>query len=215
MDTGQKRDAFDVKSHKEILQLFKELDAVEQRVKNLQAIEDVPGNAEVVPQATEIIEPLETIQELQPERPIDTTQPRTPKKRDHPSLLDLYKKQQVHNKKSKPGFFSYTRDQTPYPEPLLIPKGPRQKRKQKPNAKPLNSTFKLYITEEGTLAGLDIKKPKPQRTQSSEPETKEPGFKGTLKHLVKKIIPRASKRGDKGMGIGGRIKGIVKRKPKE
>ena len=227
MDTEQRRDASGVKTHEEILLLLKELDTIEKRVKNLQLSEDASNDADAVLKEVEITEPsVETIQEPQPEQPNDIIHRDAHKKQNRLSLLDFYKKQRVTKRRTKRRIFSNKGDQAP----LLQPNEPevhQQIKRRREKEKPIQSTFKLYITEEGTLAGLDIKKPKPPKAQNglfrrhttetnNQPQdTQEPGFKGKLKRLVKKIIPRTSKKGEAGTGIGNRIKGIVKRRPKE
>lgn len=219
MDTDEKRDAFDVKSHEEILLLLKELDAIEKRVKYLPLSGETIENADTIAKTIEITEiPVETIQEPQPDRPIDVIHRKTLKQHHHPSLLDLYKKQRSAEKKSKPRSFSHEGDQLSTVTPVE-PEVSRPAKRRKQKEKPINSTFRLYITEDGTLAGLDFKKQKPPKTQRTEigdqaQDIPEPGFKGKLKHVVKKIIPRASKKREAGTGIVNRIKGIVKRKPK-
>lgn len=216
MDSEQRRDASDVKTHKEILSLLKELDTIEKRVKNLPVSEDSSADAEVVLQDVEITEPpVKTIQKPRPELPMDIIHRHAHKKQDRLSLLDLYKKQRATERKSKRSFFSHKAEKTPL-VPSAKPEVHRPIKRRRGKERPIQSTFKLYITEEGTLGGLDLKKPKPPKATKEQPqEAEEPGFKGKLKRLAKKIIPRASKKGEASQGIGSRIKGIVKRKPKE
>jgi hypothetical protein len=227
VDTEQRTDASDVKTHEEILLLLKELDSIEKRVKNLRLSEEPYNDANAVQQEVEITEPsVETIQEPQPEQPDDIIHRNAHKVQNRVSLLDFYKKQRATKIKTKRRVFSNEGDHAP----LLLPAEPEvhqyAKRRRK-KEKPIQSTFKLYITEEGTLAGLDIMKPKPPKAQDGlfrrhttgtndhPQDAQEPGFKGKLKRLVKKINPRSSKKGEAGNGIGNRLKGIVKRRPKE
>ena len=227
MDTEQRKDASDVKTHEEILLLLKDLDTIEKRVKNLQLSEDVCNDANTLIQEAEITEPsVETIQEPQPEQLNDIIHRNTNKKQNRVSLLDFYKKQRATKTRTKHRIFSNKEDQAhlvPPDEPEVHQHIKRRREKEKL----LQSTFKLYITEEGTLAGLDIMKPKPPKAQNGlhrrhttetndQPQdAQEPGLKGKMKRLVKKIIPRSSKKGEAGSGIGNRLKGIVKRRTKE
>ena len=227
MDTEHRRDASGVKTHEEILLLLKELDTIEKRVKNLQPSEDASNNTNAMLQEAEINEPsVETIQEPQPKQPDDIIHRTAHKKQNRLSLLDSYKKQQATKRRTKRRIFSNKEDQAP-PVPPNEPEVHQHIKRRKEKEKPIQSTFKLYITEEGTLAGLDVKKPKPPKAQNGlfrrhttetndQPQdAQEPGFKGKLKRLVKKIIPHTSKKGEGSTGIGNRIKGIVKRRPKE
>jgi hypothetical protein len=220
VDPEQKQEALGAKSHEDILSLLKELDTIEKRVKNIQGFEEKAVDISLVPQNVENLEPpTEILHEPQPEQPIDIGHRKTLKKRDRPSLIELYKKHRGTEKKSTHTFFTHKKeDQTLLPKPPVELEVPREFKRRKQKEKPLNSTYKLYITEEGTLAGLDIKKARPPKVQgqgtSDQPQDiQEPGFKGKLKRVVKKIVPRATKSGT-GTGIGGRIKGILKRNPK-
>jgi hypothetical protein len=228
VDTNQRRDAAEVKTHEEILSLFRELDRIEERVKNLQLSDDAYFDTDKVLQEVEITEPsVEIIQEPRSEQPIDTNLRDTQKKKNHFSLLVRHKKERASRKRMKRVYFS-KKEQPATREPSAETELQHHVKKVRERAKPLKSTFNLHITEDGTLAGLDVKRPKPPKAQNgffrrrhksetdAQPqEVQAPGFKGKMKRLVSKIIPHRSKKGETSTGLGSRIKGIFKRGTKE
>jgi len=208
--------------------MLQELDTIEKRVKNLQLSEVVADDANMVLQEVEITEPsTETIKELRPKRLIDTIHRDAQKQQNRFSLFERHKTERAAAKKTRRSFFSYKKQPSNL-KPPVDPEVHRHMRGRRETVKPVQSTFKLYISEEGALAGLDIKRPQPPKTRnglfgrrhktdtSDQPqETQEPGFKGKMKRLASKILPRASRKGETSTGLGSKIKGIVKRRPRE
>jgi len=209
--------------------LFRELEIIEERVKNLQLSEDELFDADTVLQEVEIPEPpVEIIREPQPETPSEKIRLDKQKKRDHVSLFKRQKKEQLSGKRIKRIYFSKKEHPT-----NLIPSAETELHQHveetREEAKPVKSTFTLHFTGDGNLVGLDMKKPKPPkdkkgflwlrhgRTETGEQPQEElaPGFKGKMKRLFSKIIPRKSKEGETSGGIGSKIKRIFKRGSKE
>jgi hypothetical protein len=226
VDTDKRRDASDVKTHEEILSLLRELDIMEERVKNLWLPDDSYYDADMTLQEVERTEHYaETITEPHSEVPIDTIQKETKQKKTRLPLLQHHKAQRVVEKKIRPNLSSNKKK--PFSHPPSI-KTRRHLKTRRATDKSVPSTFKLYITGEGALGGLDMQRPKPPKAQNrlfgrrhktetgEQPqEAQEPGFKGKMKRVVSKIVPRRSKNAEANTGIGSRLKGIVKRKPKE
>jgi hypothetical protein len=226
VDTNQRRDAPDVKTHEEILSLLRELDILEKRVKNLQLPDDSHSDADVSLQEVERTEQYaETIVEPHSEVPIDTIKQEAQQEKIRLPLLKHHKTKRAVTKEARRSLFPHKKQPVSY-----LPKTTTRRHLRTRNApeKPVQSTFKLYVTEEGALAGLDMQRPKPPKpqirlfgrhykTETSEQrqEVQEPGFKGRMKRLVTKIVPHRSKNAEASTGIGSRLKGIVKRKPKE
>ena len=222
MDTDQRRNAPQVKTHEEILSLLRELDILEDRVKNLQLTQDDLYDGDLILQE---VERIESIIAPQSDVPTETVRQETPQKKQLLSLLEHHRIQQAGTKKMRRRPFSDNKHFT-----LQVPETgtPRHLWKRKTTTKPTPSTFKLYITEEGSLAGLDMQRPKPpkpqlnllrrhHKTETGEQlsEAQGSGFPGKIKHVVSRIIPRRSKTKESSAGIGSRLKGIVKRRPKE
>ncbi|HVQ00686.1 MAG TPA: hypothetical protein VMT57_04150 [Candidatus Thermoplasmatota archaeon] len=220
MDTNQSRDAPEVKTHEEILAMLRELDILEERIKNpgltLEVSDDTVLPLQDVEQAELVVEPTT---EPQPEVPTESLREGTPPTKRHVSLLEYYRTQRVVAREPRHRFSQTKKNVSEQPATKLS----RNLRKRKTTEKPTSSTFNLYITEEGALAGLDNQRPKPpkpeirlftrhQQAESAE-QAQEPGFKGKMKRVVSKIIPRRSKTTEAATGIGSRLKGIVKRKP--
>ena len=160
MDTEQKREAPVVKTHEEILSLLKDLDTIEERVKNLRLSENAPYDTGTTGQEVEIPEPsVETTEEQTPKRLIDTLHRDDKKRIHHSSFFERYKKERIQKNSPKRRIFSHKT----HGSSLALP--PRRKTHQllrirKEIARTVQSTFNLYISEEGALAGLNIKKPK-------------------------------------------------------
>ena len=225
MDTNQRRDAPEVKTHEEILSLLRELDILEERVKNLQLTDDNYSDADVELQEVDRTDQYaETITEPHSEVPIDTITQETQQEQTRLPLFEHHKTKRAVAKETRRSLLLHKKQPVSHPPKT---KARRHLRTRSFIEKPVQSTFKLYITEEGALAGLDSQRPKPPKPQirlfgrdhktetgEQRQEAQEPGFKGTMKRLVTKIVPHRSKNAEASTGIGSRLKGIVKRKPK-
>jgi hypothetical protein len=229
VDTNHRQDASGVKTHEEILALFRELKIIEERVKNLQLPEDELFDTDIMLQEVEVPrQPIETLEELQLEIPSENIRLNRQNTRDHVSLLKRQKKESHSGKRVKRIYFSkkgHPDNRTISTETDLQ----QHAEETGDEVKPVKSTFTLRFTEDCTLVGLDIKKPKPpnekkgflrlrrRNTEKGEQpkEVPEPGLKGKMKRLFSKIIPQKTKEGEPGGGIGGKIKGLFKRGSKQ
>jgi hypothetical protein len=226
VETNQRRDAPDVKTHEEILSLLRELDILEKRVKNLQVANDNHSDADMSVQEVERTEQYdETVIEPHSEVPIDTFKQETQQEKIRLPLLKHHKTKRAVTKEARRSFFTHKK------QPVSqLPKTTTRRHLRTRNTpeKPVQSTFKLYVSEEGALAGLDMQRPKPPKPQirlfgrhhktetvEQRQEVQEPGFKGRIKRLATKIVPHRTKNAEANTGIGSRLKGIVTRKPKE
>jgi hypothetical protein len=228
VDTNQRWDASEIKTHEEILALFRELDRIEERVKNLHLSEDEGFDTTTVLQEVERAEPsIKRIREPRSEKSIKSIQRKKQKKLLHLFLFEHHKKEQDSRKKVKRIYFSkkeYPSDFVPSAETEI-----EHGKEAGEEVKPVKTTFALHITDDGSLVGLTIKKPKPSkpenefferlrhRTETGEETEEKPatGFNGRMKRLFSKIIPRRSEEGETSGGIGRKIKGIFKRESKE
>lgn len=228
MDTNQRRDASEIKTHEEILSIFQELDRLEKLVKNNLLPENEHADTDVMLQEMERAEPhIETIKEPRLKKPINIIQPHKQKQQSLLSLYERHKKEQTFGKRVKRIYFSKKEqpsDLVPSAETEL-----KHDKETRDEVKIVKSTFTLHITDEGSLVGLDIKKPSPpkavngfferrrHRMETSEQANEVPasGLKGKMKRVFSKIIPQRSKEVEISGGIGGKIKGIFKRRSKE
>jgi hypothetical protein len=220
----QKKESSGIKTHEEIIALFKELESMEEKVKNPELLVD------------ELFEPEITLQEIEPpfQIPTEEQQPIEPdneipsekkQKRKLSLFLQHKPKNQIEKKKIKHLSF-WRKAKIGDLDPDAITK----EHQQLDGVKQPRSTFILQYDENGNLTGFPLKKPKPEkqkkgwfpfRRKHTEEEAEQPeeepakGIKGKLKRVVSKIRRKKSNEGESGGGIGGKLKGIFKRKSKE
>lgn len=227
MDTSEKKDSAGVKTHEEIVALFRELKTLEERIKN--------------PELLDLIEPEIVFEEVQPsesfeEKEIPSESPIEPeempsekkeKRRRFPSLK-LPRKERREGKKS--GRIWWRKDFIENLKPSELTEIERQLEEPFEEKKPVVSTFTLQLDEEGNLVGFILKKPKlpkekkvgsrfqrrggEEAKRETEEET-EPGMKGKLKRLVSKLWRRKSSEEDSDGGIVSKIKGVFSRRKNE
>jgi hypothetical protein len=214
-ETTQEETISSVKTHEEILELFKEIEDIETRFKTPIALEE--PTLELVPT------PDGELIEIQPS-------PEKPSKK-HQKLFSKSKQKKPKEPTTK--HFLKKKKNIPGEIQDLTPKTRLFKHWKHNAEKQIHPTFSLKLDAEGNLVGLNIKKPKPPKEKKAgrfrlrrkkgegepaaapEPEAPpEPGIKGKLKRVVKKLKPgrKAKKEGSSKFAALGKIKGIVKRK---
>lgn len=212
---NQKKVFSGLKTHDEILELFEEIESIEDTLKHPETIEEELIKPETVEQ--EPVQPEKT-GELADEIVFIEVPPESEIKKKKPKRLKI--RRFLRFKKEKPGEIS---ESTELQDQLEEPKG---------EFKPISSTFTLRIDDQDGLVGLNIKKPKPPREKkhirlpfkkkaAKEPKSEEKieatGIKGKLLRIVSRIKPKKSEGegGSKISNIAGKIKGIFSRKSKE
>ncbi|MEM4258357.1 MAG: hypothetical protein QXL17_04305 [Candidatus Thermoplasmatota archaeon] len=214
-DQNQEERITSVKSHEDILKLFKEIEEIETRMKTPLVIEDIE---EAQPDVT--ISPNLELIEIQPEE-------------TEPNTQQIPVGSKISKRKSVPKFFFKKKKQPEDTED--IKKTKFLKFWKKDTEKELHPTFTLKIDSEGNLIGLNIKKPKPPRekkqrfrflhrkhekpdTQTPSTETEKPssehGLKGKMKRIIQRVIPKrkTKKEGTSKLAVFGKVKKIIKRK---
>ncbi len=221
---NQKRESSGIKTHEEIIALFKELETMEDKIKNPELLVEDLFEPETTIQEVELPPqiPTDVQTEPQPTEPVGETPDQREKKR---SPLFRHKKEQKIEKKIKQ---SHRWRKAPIDEKDLTVSSEIAQQLQEP--KPLRSTFTLQFDPDGNLVGLPVKKPKPEgekkglfpfrrkgQSETAEQSEEEPvrGFKGKLKKITSKLRRKKSSEGESGGGIGGKLKGILRRKGKE
>jgi hypothetical protein len=204
----QKEASSEVKTHQEILNLFKDLESLEAKVKNPEVFEGKSIESEAF--LHEIDLPMQNSEEAG-EEPQSMEPPR-----EIPQKKGEKKKQSLLEKKEKRGKQPEFATSTGLEQPVQEVKIPR-------------STFILELDSDGHLVGLPVKKPIMEKekkdwfffkrkTQSGAVEQQEEpvkGIKGKLKHVVSTLRRKKSSEAEPREGIGGTIKGLLKRKSKE
>lgn len=222
---NQKRESSGIRTHEEIIALFKELETMEEKIKNPELLveelfepETTIPEVELPPQI-----PTDVQTEPQPTEPVGETP--APKKQKRLPLFRHKKEQKIEKKIKR----SHLWRKAPTDEKDLTASTEIAQQLQEP--KPLRSTFTLQFDPDGNLAGLPVKKPKPERekkglfpfrrkgqSETAEQPEEEPvsGFKGKLKKITSKLRrKKSSEGGESSGGIGGKLKGILRRKGKE
>jgi len=212
----QKKGSSALKSHKEILDLFKEIKTIEEKVKNPELIEETGIQPEILWQEVEQIEEIGEVakEPITPEVPPD-------KKHKIQFLSKLRKKKK--SKEPKKRFFK--------PRRLK----PKETEDVQGELKSIKSTFALRINDQGNLIGLNTKKPRPKKEkkplklrlfkrgtakEEAPAETDVKGIPGKIKGLFSKTklkksgASKSEGRGSKISGAAGKIKGIFSRKSK-
>ena len=195
-----KKEISRIKKHDEILELLKEIESIEDKIKNTEItvetfdepvfieVEQAEMNGEINKENHFIEVPIES------------------------ETIEKVQIQKKEKQKRKIHFMSK----------------PRRKKKPKGKLKPSN-TFILKINDQGSLVGFNIKKPKPKaeskhrrilpfkkgtpRESGDEKTTEESGIKGKIKGIFSRIKPKASgeEGGSKISNALGKIKGIFSR----
>jgi hypothetical protein len=174
-----KKEKSRIKTHDEIIELLKEIESIEDKLKSTETIADTP----VLPTFVEIENP-EIPGELSKETQSQEIQTES-------ELTEKIRIQKKEKQKRKIHFTSKLR------------------RKIKPNGrlKPSSSTFTLRIDDQSNLVGFNIKKPKPKaeskhrqilpfkkgtpNKSGDEKTTEELGIKGKIKGIFSQIKPKS------------------------
>jgi hypothetical protein len=219
----QKRDSSGIKTHEEIIALFKSLESMEEKVKNPEMLVE------------ELFESETTLQEIEPPAHIPTDIikeqpslepvgeiPGEKKERRKRSLVFAHELREKPEelKKKRLAFWRKVKTDELDADSVLD-------NEQHLETTPLlRSTFTLQFTDDGNLVGFPLKKPIPvtekkgwlpfRKKGDAEQPAEEPakGIKGKLLRVVSKLKPKKSSEGKSSGGIGGKLKGLLKRKSK-
>jgi len=223
-ELDQKKGYSTLKSHNEILDLFKELETIEDNVKNPDTIDESTIEPEIAKQE---IEPIDITEEIVKEPVISEVIVKKEKKPKSKFSSKLRKKKKLKEPKSKKRFLKLRRSKSIKTEDA------------QGELKQIKNTFTLKLNGQGELVGLNIKKPITKKEKTpllkklfkkgeakekapAEPEVK--GIKGIpvkIKGIISKITSKLpiGKKGksseSKSSGIGGKVKGIFSRKSKK
>jgi hypothetical protein len=222
----QKREPSGIKTHEEIMELFKELKSIEEKIKNPEILGEEGVEQETIFREVEKIKqiPSETISEQQVIQPSGEIPLKKKEKRKR--LLSLTstserKELQEERKKNRLPFWRKVKIRKLYPETTI------DHQQQLEDIAPRQSTFTLQLDADGNLIGFPLKKQIPvkekkqrfffRRKGGPEQPEGEPvkGMKGKLLRMVTRRTPKKSSEGESRGGIGSAIKGIFKRKSKE
>jgi hypothetical protein len=203
----EKSESAEVKSHEEIVELFKELRLLEQKVKNPNLVVAEIDEPRIKPQDVEPVRaPLpETIVErhpLEPRREIQGTEKEKGKK---PSPIISVQKTVIEEQKKEPRSL-WRKEKTRALEPQ-IPTNTQQVSKEKI---PSQSTFTLQLDPEGNLIGFPLKKHRPEKKGGENEPSK--GIKARFLRMIPGRKSTESSSEESQGGIGSKIKGIFKRK---
>lgn len=220
----QKREPSAIKTHEEIMALFKALESMETRVKNpdmfieelfepeasLQEVEHPPQPSTIPAPEPQVQETRGELRRKQREKRnkqlIFAQKPTGPLEAQIEKRFSLWKKVKTGEVDA---------------DSTLVDNEPPQQMTH------VRSTFTLTLDNEGNLVGFPLKKPIPPkekrgflffRKKSGSEHTEETpakGIKGTLLRVASRFKRKKSAEGESSGGIGGKIKGIMKRKPKE
>lgn len=214
-----------IKTHEEILKLFKDVQSAEAKVKNPEEVTEDTIESKAFLHETEppSQKPEEDSEEQQPVEPSGQLPPQYNEKQKR-SFLHVTEKPEMQSERKK-NWLSLLRKNTENQTELE----PSTEGEQQADEMILHhSTFILQLDTDGNLVGFPMKKPhlehskkgglfSRQKTQSEggEPEETAKGIKGALTHLVSTFRRKSSKGFEPSGGIGDKIKGIFRRKTKE
>jgi hypothetical protein len=224
---NQKKESPEIKTHAEIMVLFKSLESMEEKVKNPELyVEELFESEEIlqeVERPTQI--PAEVVEEPQRIEPVGEISQNKKERRKRSPLFKHERKEQPAERKINRLSF-WRKEKINELEPDAATEVPQQLK----DIKPPRSTFILQFDGNGNLVGLPVKKPKLEtekkgwfffrrkgQTETAEQPEEElaKGMKGKLNRVVSKLRRKKSSEGESGGGFGGKIKGIFRRKSKE
>ncbi|HUS98773.1 MAG TPA: hypothetical protein VMY59_00440 [Candidatus Thermoplasmatota archaeon] len=224
---NQKENSSEVKTHEEILRLFKDLDSLEAKVKNPEVFKGQSIESESFLQDTEL--PTQNNVESDEEPPsIEPSGEILLEKKDKKktSFLEKKEKREKQSKKKIKWFTFQKKEKNNQPEHTA----PAEIEQHAQEVKIPQSTFILQLDSDGHLVGLPIKKSKPEQAKKgwfslrgkSRPDAEvnqeaEPvkGIKGKLLRVLSGLRQKKSLESESGGGIGDKIKGLFKRKSNE
>lgn len=230
---NQQEDSSQLKSHEEIMRLFKDLEVVEAKVKNPTVFLKDQIEQDSIAQKIELSmhKPEESLEQQKPLEPST----------EIPLNQDDSERRPFWRKKQKPGLESDEK------KPIFSVLSDEQQTQQEqqthqeldiatevdqpaPQVEIPRSTFVLQVDAEGNLVGLPLKKPKPDKgkkarfssgkktldeTTGDTGDESTSGIKGTLKQIGSLFHRKESSDIESSGGIGDKIKGIFQRKSKE
>ena len=224
---NQKKESPEIKTHEEIMVLFKSLESMEEKVKNSELyVEELFESEEIlqeVERPTQI--PAEIVEEPQWIEPVGEISSSKKERRKRSPLFKHEMREQLAERKiNRLSFWRKEKINK------LEPEATTEVLQQLKDIKPPRSTFILQFDGNGNLVGLPVKKPKLEtekkgwfffrrkgQAETAEQSEEEPakGIKGKLNRVVSKLRRKKSSEGESGGGFGGKIKGIFRRKSKE
>jgi hypothetical protein len=223
----QKKESSEIKTHEEIMGLFKTLESMEEKVKNPDLTSDrIFESKEDLQELEHPVQiPVEAVQEPEPLEPVGEIPPKDKERRKRTPFLKNKQIEQTTERKINRHSF-WKKETLNEIDPDAATEVPQQLK----DIKPIRSTFSLQLDENGNLVGLPIKKPKlktekkgwfffrrkDQGATAGQPE-EEPakGMKGKLTRVVSKLRRNKSSDGESTGGFVGKIKGIFRRKSKD
>jgi hypothetical protein len=206
---NQNEDSSGVKTHEEIMKLYKDLQSVEAKVKNPEQLKKESVEPETIIQKIEpsLQKPEVTIQEQQPIEP--TGEISLKRKEPKRPFLEKIDEPEISAEKKIHWFAFFKKEKTDDSE--LKPSSEVEQPLQE--IKISRSTFILQLDDAGNLIGFPMKK----TLQGTEEPKGEPvkGIKGKLIQLTSMFRRKKSEESESSGGISEKIKGIFRRKNKE
>jgi hypothetical protein len=223
----QKKESSEIKTHEEIMGLFKTLESMEEKVKNPDLASDrIFESKEDLQELEHPVQiPVEVVQEPEPLEPVGEIPPKDKERRKRSPFFK--KKQTEQPTEGKINRHSFWKKETINE---IDPDAATEIPQQLKDIKPIRSTFSLQLDVNGNLVGLPVKKPKlktekkgwfffrrKDQTATAGQPGEEPakGLKGKLTRVVSKLRRKNSSEGESTDGFGSKIKGIFRRKSKE
>jgi len=223
---NQNDDSSKVKTHEEIMKLFKDSESIEAKVKNSEEFKkDTIESKAFYPELEPPLQkPEEAIEEQQSTEPTGEI-PHKKKEKQKQLFLKRTEKPEIQNERET-NWFSFLKKEKNNP-PELEPSTIVEQQAQE--IKIPRSTFTLQLDNDGNLVGFPIKKPhleqgkkgwlfSKSKTQSEGVESEEEtvkGIKGKLKHVISTLRRKKSEESESSVGISEKITGIFRRKNKE
>lgn len=195
------------------MELFDDLETLEQQIRNPDTLEEEPIKTKVVLQPIE--PPIRTPMQPREQQPVLEPTGEIPRKVKKKQPHIQFQKQDVDQAADHPSLRRFslltkkkglTSDQRLTeeiaPQPLDI--------------QVVRTTFTLDIDSNGNLVGFPLKKQRPETSTSTVEQSEEPakGIKGKLTHLVSRFRRKESSEGGSA-SIVEKIKGVLRRKTKE
>jgi hypothetical protein len=207
---NQNEDSSEVKTHEEIMKLYKDLQSVEAKVKNPEQLKKESIEPEIIIQKIEpsLQKPEVPIQEQQPIEPTGEM-PLKEKEKPKRPFLEKIDEPEIPSEKKTHWFAFFKKEKTDDSELKPDPEVEQQPQEIKIS----RSTFILQLDDAGNLIGFPMKKTQ-QGTEESEGEPVK-GIKGKLIQIASMFRRKKSEESESSGGISEKIKGIFRRKNKE
>lgn len=205
---SQQDDSSEIKTHDEIMRLFKDLEIVEARVKNPEDLikEIIASETSLQEMEPSLRVPEEAVEQeyyLEPASEIPEDQ-----NENHRYLFWKRKEKREGEETEKKQWFSFVKRKNDLESDYEYPDLATEDREQLERIP--RSTFVLQVDTNGNLVGLPVKKSKPE-SEKKQDEEPEKGIKGRLKQLGSLFRRKGSSDAEANEGIGAKIKGIFRR----